>query len=182
MKKVPPKYDSIAHFTDVHRGLLLEETRAILCSAISNQAELQYCPLISVEPCESPSLFFVDIDLDMARSESIQCYHIAQDYDVCLLSSRPLVDSSMEEMSCSLAIAVGIGRDIYYQKGFRVIVNAEKFQPENMQYVSFLPNIRSNVTVANILCEEKNHSAIDAILQLYKMVVFLILLFNSNLF
>lgn len=170
MQKIPPKYDSVSHFIDVHRGLLLEETRSVLYSAISNQAELQYCPLLSVEPCESPFLFFIDINLEMASSEMVKCCHIAQDYDVCLLSSEPLLDSNIDEVSCSLALAVGIGRDIYYQKSFRVIVNAENFQPSKMKYVSFLPNIRFSMIVANILCEEKDHAAIEALLQLYKTV------------
>ncbi|TVT98821.1 hypothetical protein EJB05_55850, partial [Eragrostis curvula] len=166
-KDMPLQYDSITQFIDLHRILLVEETRASLCSALKNK----YCPLLSVKQCESPSLFFIDIDLDMASSDIIGFHHIFEDFDACLLSSRPLLESNIDELYCSLAITIGVGRDTNFQKSFRVMVAKNKdFQPDKMRYVTFLENIKFSMEIACILSNEKDCKSVQAVLDLHKMV------------
>jgi hypothetical protein len=131
----------------VQSVLLLEETRSTVCSAIHNHAEIQYCQLLSAKQCDASSLYFLDIDLPKTRST--QCHHIFKDLDVCLLSSAPIGDSTLDIQSCSLAIVTGVGRDIYFQRSFRV----------NMETPSVLSGH-----------DEKNCTAVQAILRLYKVV------------
>jgi hypothetical protein len=155
----------------VQSVLLLEETRSTVCSAIHNHAEIQYCQLLSAKQCDASSLYFLDIDLPKTRST--QCHHIFKDLDVCLLSCAPIVDSTLDIQSCSLAIVTGVGRDIYFQRSFRVQVSNHKdFQPESIKFVSFLTNIRVNMETPSVLSghDEKNCTAVQAILRLYKVV------------
>ncbi|TVU23816.1 hypothetical protein EJB05_26199, partial [Eragrostis curvula] len=83
VKKVPSQYNSTAQFIDLHRTLLVEETRASLCS---------------------------------------------------------------------------------------VMANFEDFQQDKMRYVSFLGNIKFSIEIDEVLSNEKDLKAVQAVLDLYKMV------------
>ncbi|CAL4998719.1 unnamed protein product [Urochloa decumbens] len=173
VRKIPPTYDSVEQFVEVQSVLLLEETRSTICSAIRSHSEIQYCQLHSARQCGASSLYFLDIDLPKTRSDTAHCHHIFEDLDVCLLSSAPIGDSTLDIQSCSLAIATGVGRDINFQRSFRVLMsNHGDFQSESIKFVSFLTNIRIKMETSIILSDhdEKSHDAVKAILELYEAV------------
>lgn len=156
----------------MYSGLLLEETRSSICAAIENFTEIQYCQLISVKPCDIRSLYYLDIDL--AGSREIMCRHIAQDYDVCLLSNNPITETIPDITHCSLGLAFGIDRETFFQSGFRVLVsNPKDFQPERIKYVSFLTNIKFNIEISRALClnDGKINVAVEEALKLYTKVI-----------
>ncbi|KAL6654575.1 hypothetical protein ACP70R_008040 [Stipagrostis hirtigluma subsp. patula] len=175
VQKVPAQFKSNEQFIDVHSSLLLEETRSLLCSAVRNmnKREIQFCRLLSIEKTDFSFGYFLDIDLAMTRSDDIQCRHIAQDFDVCLLSLMSPLDSGFDVMSSFLAIVSGVGRDTFFQRSFRVLVsNSEKFHPENVKFVSFLTNIKYRMVIASILSirDERDDAAVGAVLELYKKI------------
>lgn len=173
MNHIPSKFDSPDHFTAVYSGLLIEETRSAICASIQNLSENQYFKLLSVEKCESPSLFFLDVDLLATRSDEIQSQHVARDFDACLLSSGCPKDSDFDVMSCYLGLTVGVGRYTPFQKSFRVLVSDhEMFQPDKIKFVIFLSNIKYNMEISRMLSlhHEENQTAIKALLELHRTV------------
>ena len=117
--------------------LLLEETRSTICSAIHNYVEIKYCQLHSAKKYDALSLYFVDIDLSKTRST--QCHHMFKNLDVYLLSSAPIVDSTLDIQSCSLAIVSGVSRDTYFQRRFRIqMSNHKDFIQESLNLLVFL--------------------------------------------
>lgn len=147
---------------------MIEETRSAICASIQNFSGKQYFQLLSVQKCDSPSLFFVDVDLSAISSD-----HVARDFDACLLSSKCPKDSDFDFMSCSLGLAAGIGRHTPFQKSFRVLVSDhEMFQPGKIKYVTFLTNIKHNMEIARILSHqhEEDQTAVKALLQLHRTV------------
>lgn len=168
-------YESPPHFCATQSKLLLEETRAIICSAINNRAErnIQFCQLLSVDKWDSTSGFFLDIDLDMTMSDDIKCHHVATDGDMCLLSSKAPLVSDIDVMSSHIGIVVAVGRDLLCQRSFRVLVSdIDTFQPEKITFVSFLTNIANELEIANILSlhDERDQNAVKSLLELHKMV------------
>lgn len=159
-------------FIGVYSGLLLEETRSSICAAIENYTEIQYCKLISVKPCDIQSVYYLDIDL-MTGSHGMMCHHIAHDYDVCIVSDNPIAKSILDITHCSLGLAVGIGRETFFQSSFRVLVNPKDFHPEKVKYVSFLTNIKYNMEISHALClnDGKMNVAVEEALKLYKKVI-----------
>jgi len=168
-------YESPAHFCATQSKLLLEETRAVICCSINNRAErdIQFCQLLSVDKWDSASGFFLDIDLAMTMSDDIKSQYIATDGDICLLSLKAPLVSDMDVMSSHLGIVVAVGRDMLFQRSFRVLVSdVGTFEPEKIKFVSFLTNIANELEIASILSlrDESDENAISSLLELYKMV------------
>lgn len=173
MQDIPDVFETAEHYAEVHRQHLLEELRSELCSSVNNPSGTQYCKLLSVQQCGSACVYFLDIDFDACDAKNAQCRHIACDYDVCLLTAKPLGDPNLDITTSSLAIAVGIGKDIFFQKGFRVLLSDSKdFQPQNVKYVSFLANIEQQMDISDILSldDGKKHAAIQGVIELYHKV------------
>ncbi|KAJ1276614.1 hypothetical protein BS78_05G228100 [Paspalum vaginatum] len=173
VKCIPAKFDSTQHIIDVYSAIIMEETRSVISSRIQNKTGTQYCQLKSIKQCASPHVYYLDVDLQMTRSDEIHCHHIAKDFDVCLLSPKCSNDPDLDVMSCSLGLVIGVGRDTYYQKSFRVLVsNSEMFQQERTRFVGFLTNIKYNMEIAKIMSlpENGNNIAVQALMDLYKTV------------
>jgi len=125
----------------------------------------------SLKQCDTPNTYFLDISL--STSNNIEFHHFADDCDIFLLSSKPPDDPEFDLLSCSLGIAVGIGKDTFFQQSFRVLVsNYKEFQPDAINFVSFLANIKSSMAISRIFSLDKGMKcgAIQEIIQLYKKV------------
>lgn len=104
---------------------MLEELRSILSLAIKNPKEVQFCKLLSVEQCDSYSVY-LDIDLNASDPDHFLDRHIAHDWDVCLLASKPLGDKDFDASTCSLGIVVGVGCDTFFSEVSRSLSQTMK--------------------------------------------------------
>lgn len=126
---------------------------------------MQYCGL--------KNQYFVDIDLKMAAT---QCFHIAKDYDVCLLSAISPLDPKFNMSKWCLGIVNGVKKDFFYQKRFQVLISRssdEDIQLEEMKYAIFLVNITNEMKISEVLsvaADTTKCAAIDTILNLEKRV------------
>ncbi|KAL6907869.1 hypothetical protein ACP4OV_002039 [Aristida adscensionis] len=168
--KIPNVFHSVTHFVDSLKPHLIEETRSVIKAALVNKTGIQYCQLKSVQKCLS-SIYYLDIDLKMTRSNDICCHHIARDYDICLLSTKPPIHSDFDPAAVCFGMVIAVGQDNLLQKSFRVLVpESNLLEKEKMKFVSFLTNIESNMEISNILSNERIHTAIQGILKIYRMV------------
>ena len=88
--------------------------------------------------------------------------------DVCFLSSAPIVDSTLDIQSCSLAIVTGVSRDTYFQRRFRIQMSKRKdFIQESLSLLVFFINTRLNMETSSVISrhDEKNDTSIQAILK-----------------
>jgi len=109
----------------------------------------------------------------MTRSNDIQCHHVAEDFDICLLSSTSPLDPNLDIMSCYIGMVTGVGRDIFFQKSFTVLVSDSKdFVSEKTKFACFLTNIKHNMQTANVLSigDERNNDAVQVVVELHKAI------------
>jgi hypothetical protein len=167
---IPSKFQSAQEYFDVHSQLIVEDVRATLKSSVLDIRKTQVLHVSSVQEIGG-SILFLDINLTKARSNDEECLHIANDFDMFILSCEYPIGSNFTEETCCLGMAMDVGEDTYYQRSFKVLLSKSKIQPKKLKFVTFLTNLRVKVKISSALSFDDNQSdAIEAILKLQKMV------------
>ncbi|XP_071674797.1 uncharacterized protein [Lolium perenne] len=160
--QIPLTFTSVQQYLEIHNSLLLEETRANIQLGLFDLAKGPTYHALSVSPTSDPCVFFIDIDLNIPTD----CFHIAEDGDLFLLTTQP--HGEFDHTSVCFAVAIEVGRYSCFQRGFRVLVSKyhKDFNLRATKYVSFLTNIMGGITLSKAMTsvERRGSSAVESIL------------------
>ncbi|KAK1648046.1 hypothetical protein QYE76_065851 [Lolium multiflorum] len=167
---IPPKFRSAQDYFDIQSQLLIEEVRETLKSSVLDIKKTQVLHITAAQEIGG-SILFLDIDLNKARSSDDECLHIANDFDMFVLSCESPIGLNFTEETCCLGMAIDVGEDTYYQKSFTVLVSKGKIQPEKIKFVTFLTNLRVKIKISAALSlDDKQADSIETVLNLQKSI------------
>jgi hypothetical protein len=165
---MPSTFSSLQHYLDIHRNLLLEETRASINIELFDLVKGKTYHALSISPTATPYVHFIDIDL----KKSVGCSHIAKDGDLFLLHTEP--QGAPDHTSGCFALATEVGRYPCFQKSFRAFVSKDHndFNFKEIKHVSFLTNIMGGITLSKAMTsvERGGSTALESILWIDKKV------------
>ncbi|KAM0883288.1 hypothetical protein ACQ4PT_031714 [Festuca glaucescens] len=166
VKEMPSTFSSLQHYLNIHRNLLLEETRASINIGLFDLVKGKTYHALSISPTATPYVHFIDIDL----KKSVGCSHIAKDGDLFLLHTQP--QGGPDHTSGCFALATEVGPYPCFQKGFRAFVSKyhNDFNFKEIKHVSFLTNIMGGITLSKAITsvERGGSTAVESILWIDK--------------